>query len=260
MKRRTLDSDSDSDDRELEVLDAAPAAARPASRASSAGSEPDWVKSFEAPSLARDGPSPSSFSFTASEDGGGQSDAGGSQETPIGSEAEQKEAAAHFAAKKKAKKKTSSSLTIRLMMPKISAMKRGGVLLQIEDQKFEVTSDFGAIGRYKANKRSVEVDIKGNIYEGSVMPCSSILSVVVGESMSGGTREKEAKVTAIFDNYVQLSETRNLQQDRDEEGDGYDELSDGESDGEPAASQGSKRKKPEKASKKPAARKGKKGK
>lgn len=86
-----------------------------------------------------------------------------------------------------------------LLPEKLSALK---CLVEVEDgTSTDLAGDAGAVGRFAMTRHSerqqAQLDLKGQIYQMKVVPCASTLCVL-------NIRQTEAKVEAIFPDYVQL--------------------------------------------------------
>ncbi|DBA70196.1 TPA: hypothetical protein ACH3X2_012110 [Trebouxia sp. C0005] len=86
-----------------------------------------------------------------------------------------------------------------LLPEKLSALK---CLVEVEDgTNTDLAGDAGAVGRFATTRHSqqqqAQLDLKGQIYHMNVVPCASTLCVL-------NIRQTEAKVEAIFPDYVQL--------------------------------------------------------
>ncbi|KAL0051772.1 hypothetical protein WJX82_001883 [Trebouxia sp. C0006] len=86
-----------------------------------------------------------------------------------------------------------------LLPEKLSALK---CLVEVEDgTSTDLAGDAGAVGRFAVTRHSeqqqVQLDLKGQIYHMNVVPCASTLCVL-------NIRQTEARVEAIFPDYVQL--------------------------------------------------------
>jgi hypothetical protein len=77
------------------------------------------------------------------------------------------------------------------------------VLVQVEDPKFDLSGDVGAIGRLTTlPNEGLVLDLKGMQYAGTIIPCCSL--AVVG--MTGG----EARIESIVSDFVQLEPLSNV--------------------------------------------------
>lgn len=106
------------------------------------------------------------------------------------------------AASTQSSKSSTPSATLPLVFPP-NLKKRTTMLVQLEDNKMDLTGDVGAIGRLHTRKeKGVMLDIKGQQYTGEIVPCGTFLVVGIGPT--------EAKVESIMSDFCQISRKRNV--------------------------------------------------
>lgn len=71
----------------------------------------------------------------------------------------------------------------------------------MQDPSLDFDGDSGVIGTIKSSDNSLHLDIKGQLYDGSVLPCNTMMVVDVGPS--------EIRVEAVMHDFVQLHEVSN---------------------------------------------------
>jgi hypothetical protein len=102
----------------------------------------------------------------------------------------------------KAPTKLASSLPLTVARRSAAAASRT-VLVQVEDAKFDLSGDVGAIGRLTTlPNEGLVLDLKGMQYAGTIVPSCSL--AVVG--FSGG----EARIESIVNDFVQLEPLSNV--------------------------------------------------
>ena len=191
----------------------------------SSSDEADWVKQQSAERKAATArrtslsSSTSSFKFEDSD----------SDDVPLGqkkrkSPAKQKSpakaaaAAAEEGAEGGARRGKSRALATRLPLSIAAKVRRSTLLLESSDPSLDLSGDFGCIGRLGVNAKkaggakagssadpdadapgrqsAVTLDLKGRVYDGDIVPCSTVCLVSVDGS--------RAKIEAVFSDYVQL--------------------------------------------------------
>lgn len=114
----------------------------------------------------------------------------GTQETKVGT-------------KPKAKRKSKTiSNQVKVSIPK--AIKGDGefVLVEVEDPQMNLGGDTGVVGRFKTEKDTIVLDLKGSVYKGTMVPCHSMMVVSIGADT--------AKAECILNHYVPAQRTGNI--------------------------------------------------
>uniref|UniRef100_A0A6T8NSN5 DNA-binding protein BIN4 n=1 Tax=Hemiselmis andersenii TaxID=464988 RepID=A0A6T8NSN5_HEMAN len=123
--------------------------------------------------------------------------------------------------------KVKFSRSVELMVPNVKKISRGTFILQCEDPTFDVEGDSGVIGTLKSSEAALQLDIKGQLFEGSIVPCNTMMLVDLGAS--------ECRVEAVMNDFVQLKPIANPHgDDVDVEDSDYDLEPINSDDGEPA--------------------------
>ena len=98
------------------------------------------------------------------------------------------------------------SRSVPVLAPNAKKISRTTFLVQCEDPALDFEGDSGVIGTVKSSSESsLQLDIKGQLFEGSVLPCNSMMVVDVGAS--------EVKIEALMNNFVQLHKIQNPHDD-----------------------------------------------
>jgi hypothetical protein len=98
------------------------------------------------------------------------------------------------------------SRSVPVMAPNAKKISRNTFLVQCEDPSLDFEGDSGVIGTLKSTSdSSLQLDIKGQLFEGSVLSSNTMMVVDVGAS--------EVKIEAIMNNFVQLQKIQNPHDD-----------------------------------------------
>ena len=144
------------------------------------------------------------------------------------------------------------SRSVPVLAPNPKKISRATFLVQCEDPSLDFDGDSGVIGTIKSSSESaLQLDIKGQLFEGSVLPCNSMMVVDIGAS--------EVKIEALMNNFVQLHKIQNPHDDNCDV-DLSDSGDDQDHEDDEAAAKGSKAKDKGKAKAKAKGGKGKTGK
>ena len=191
----------------------------------SSSDELDWVKQQsaerKAATVRRTSVSSSTSSFRIEDSDSDDVPLGQKRKSPAGkSPAKGKgkspakaAAAPEDAAEGGARKSKSRALATRLPLTIAPKVRRTTLLLESGDPSLDLSGDFGCIGRLGVNAKkpkaapsadpdaderqgAVTLDLKGRVYQGDIVPCSTVCLVSVDGS--------RAKVEAVFSDYVQL--------------------------------------------------------
>ena len=82
------------------------------------------------------------------------------------------------------------------------AQKQQHVLVQCDEDCADLAGDSGVIGRFKYTEGRMLLDLKGYMYEGSLVPCCSLAIVHM--------KPTEARVEAILDDFMALKQIGNV--------------------------------------------------
>lgn len=124
----------------------------------------------------------------------------------------------------KRKKVAGVPSVVPLSLPGKSKLKTGNLLLQLEDPDFDLSGDTGAVGRYNASRKKVELDMKGVTYAGSMVKCHTLCTVLVTDG--------KAEVKEVFGNFVHLAKTADVRDKEEMEGADFDDFDDFEISGD----------------------------
>jgi hypothetical protein len=110
-----------------------------------------------------------------------------------------------------------------------SKLKTSNLLLQLEDPEFDLSGDTGAVGRYSASRKKVELDMKGVTYAGSMVKCHTLCTVLVTDG--------KAEIKEVFGNFVHLTKTSDVRDKEEIDGD-FDNFDDFEISGDESVDEG----------------------
>ena len=82
------------------------------------------------------------------------------------------------------------------------AQKLQHVLVQCDEDCADLAGDSGVIGRFKSSEGRMLLDLKGYMYEGSLVPCCSLAVVHM--------KPTEARVEAVLDEFISLKQIGNV--------------------------------------------------
>lgn len=210
-----MSSDSD-DDESLAKLGAASAAADGAS----SDSMPEWVKTFKFSE------GDSAADSTSASDSDGPTDTDDENKPlasfmqPANSESGLSSDTGSEAPKAKRKRVTGVPSVVPLCLPGKGKLKMTNLLLQLEDEDLDLSGDTGAVGRFSASKKKVELDLKGVTYAGSVLKCHTLCTVVVNQ------HDGKAEIKEVFGNFVHLSQTADVRDKEVMAGGSFDDFED----------------------------------
>jgi hypothetical protein len=217
--------------------DDVPVAQLAAAASGTSDSEVDWIKDWK-PTVAAGGSSPAEGTSTSDSEGHGGVD----EDRPIGSyvrpaaDSESEGVSSDAASEPKAKRKkvvgvpSVVPLTLLGKAPaKGAKLKTSNLLLQLEDQEFDLSGDTGAVGRYSATRKKVELDMKGVTYAGSMVKCHTLCTVLVTDG--------KAEIKEVFGNFVHLTKTSDVRDKEEIDGD-LDNFDDFEISGDEGVDEG----------------------
>lgn len=223
------DSDDSDDDQPIAALGGAAAAA--------SDSEPDWVKGFVPQQVPREGTSPVDSSMSDSDAGDDSDDENKPLldfMKPADSESEGAGSDTASGPKTKRKKVAGVPSVVPLTLPAKSKLKTANLLLQVEDEELDLSGDTGAVGRFEASRKKVELDMKGVTYAGSMVKCHTLWTVLVNDG--------KAEIKEVFGSYVHLAQTADVREREEMEGGEFDDFDDFDVDGSDSEGEGGAKK------------------
>ena len=196
-------------------------------------SEVDWIKNFVPKTAPAERSSPIESTSTSDSEGLEESDG----EKPLASyvrpamDSESDGVSSDMASEPKAKRKKVVGVpsVVPLTLLGKSKLKTSNLLLQLEDPEFDLSGDTGAVGRYSASRKKVELDMKGVTYAGSMVKCHTLCTVLVTDG--------KAEIKEVFGNFVHLTKTSDVRDKEEIDGD-FDNFDDFEISGDESVDEG----------------------
>mmetsp|Transcript_20878 Transcript_20878/g.49663 ORF Transcript_20878/g.49663 Transcript_20878/m.49663 type:complete len:289 (+) Transcript_20878:17-883(+) len=95
------------------------------------------------------------------------------------------------------------SRSVPVMVPNLKRVIRNAFVLQCEDHALDFEGDSGVIGTLKTQEKdsTLQLDVKGQLFEGAILPCSTMMLMDVGAT--------EMRVEAVMNDFVQLTAIAN---------------------------------------------------